>query len=690
MNIKTRILLSVIVLQIIGFSALLLNHNKRASASVLNFNRTQVSATLTATVHQLDAIAAQMERTAAGLARGGEHFQEVHHRRDTGRLRSELKRLLLRTFSSFPAAEGGGIWYEPATLDHQEDRIAPFVYRDQGQLTFTWERESGHYDYHNQPWYRLAIPADWPRNEHRPQTFYWSRPYTDSHNQQTVMTVAVPMYDEKQKLLGVATVNWNAGKMLQPLEGLQISPGTRVALYDPLSARFLTAETISPLSLLNNPGQSFSREHQTASGDYLFAARTQTGLIIAALVPRQELATLVSGFLAGNMGVNIAIAVVFIAVMALVLTILFRPFEQILQRLRDAVLLNSQSDRLTFNPIRYDDSNEFSPIVDTFNTLVDQIARYTDRLSRTNTLLYAEQRRAEELNSTLEQKVSERTRELAEKNQELNESLRMLKLTQQQLVNLEKHAALGDIVAGLAHEINTPLGISVTAVSALEEQLRDLEEQFRSHKLTRQSFDEYTELTREGVSIAADNLRRAADLIARFKQVAVDQASEQKRDFELCDYLNSILTSLRPGYKYRPVKVELNCAQRVIISSYPGALAQIITNLITNSLTHGFPPDRDDRDHPGNITLTVTEEGQNVCIIYRDDGAGMSEDTRNHLFDPFFTTRAQHGGSGLGTYIIQDLVCHQLQGTLEVSSSPGAGCEFIIRLPRRLRPADNN
>lgn len=685
MNIKTRILLFVIILQITGFTALLLTYNKRASNSVLNFNRHQVNTTLTATLHQLDATAIQMERTAAGLARGGEHFQEAHHRHSIPKIRNELQRLLLRTFTGFSEAEGGGIWYEPGVLSADEPRIAPYVYRAAGQLTFSWQRENPQYDYTGQTWYQQTIPAGWPRNEHRPQDFYWTAPYIDIPGSgQRLMTVAVPMYDDHQTLLGVATVNWDVSRILSTLSGLHLTSGTRVILYDSSSGEFLTEDALTDTALLTVAADGQSHEQQTSSGDYLFAARSKTGLIIAVNIPQRDLADLVSSFLATSMTINITIAIAFVGLMALALTILFRPFEQILERLRTVISVNRDGDRLIFRPIHYTAYNEFTPIVNTFNTLVSQITEFTDRLSHTNAQLQQEQRRAEELNNTLEQKVAARTVELAEKNREAEESMRRLKLTQQQLVTLEKHAALGDIVAGLAHEINTPLGISITAVSALEEQLSELEALYERHGLDAHGFREFIEFAREGVSITTDNLRRAADLISRFKQVAVDQASEQQRDFELCDYLSSILTSLRPSYKYRPVDVELQCSGSVIITSYPGAIAQIITNLLMNSLTHAFPPDEDDRRQRGHITLQVSSGEKEVCIRYQDNGKGMSEDIQQRLFTPFFTTRQQQGGSGLGTYIIHDLVSHQLHGRLEVHSAEGAGCEFIIYLPLHL------
>ncbi|MAD45264.1 MAG: hypothetical protein CMH98_09680 [Oceanospirillaceae bacterium] len=681
MSIKFRILLTVVLLQVLGFAALLLNYNQRAHVAVVDFNRSQVMASLQASASQMDAMSAQMERTAAGLARGGEHFDEVHHRKNLQKVRNELQRLLLRTFSSFPDAIGGGIWYEPYALSPHEETVGAYVYRSDIGLSFTWDYEE---TYSGSWWYQLGIPSAWPRNEHRPQYFYWTTPFVNDSGQWSMRVVA-PMYDDHQKLLGVATVDWALPEIMGSLQNLRVTPDSKPVLYSPRMAEYLGGTSLDiddPFAAMDSSYKT--QELATPDGNYLYAVRSKTGLILAVCIPGDELSNLVAGFISQTLVVNLFIIIVFVTIMLITLEMLFRPLDRILTALRTSIRFDSGTGQITFAPLQVDSHNEFTQIIETFNRLGKQVVEFTDRLNQTNNELQNEKRRSEELNATLEQKVVERTAELAEKNREVTESLRMLKLTQKQLVDLEKHAALGDIVAGLAHEINTPLGISVTAVSAMEEQLQDMERQYNQNQLSRDYFNDYVEYTREGIDIAADNLRRAADLIARFKQVAVDQASEQKRDFELCDYINSILTSLRPSYKYRPVEVQLKCDHTLIITTYPGALAQVITNLMMNALTHAFPPEQDDRNHPGHITIELTREGDNAVLSFRDDGRGMPENTCKQLFQPFFTTRPEQGGSGLGAFIIQDLVNNQLGGSIDVSSQPGQGATFTITLPLHL------
>jgi signal transduction histidine kinase len=693
MNIKNRILLCVIILQIAGFTALLLHYNSRASNSVLEFNRQQIMSAVVASVHHLDATAAQMERTALGLARSGEHHQQQHHRTHPAEVRAVLQKLLVRTFQSFDQALGGGIWFEPYTIDPDARYFGPYAYHNGLDVMATWDLSSERYDYLNQPWYRLAIPADWPRDQPRNADLFWSPPYVDNAGTEAlIMTVDALMYDNQQQLIGIATVDWAMDELRQQVRELKLTPGTRPFLLHQSSGRYLVGpeqnselNTIVNNSNLLNLKTSNASELQEKDGEYLFAARSQTGLVLGVRIPHADLALAVQQRLADGMTINIGIAVLFISIMALVLEVLFRPFEQILNRLQSTVAYNREASQPSFRPLQYDADNEFTPIVNAFNTLVGQVDQFTRRLSDSNNQLQAEQQRVEELNTTLESKVEERTRELEQKNAEANESLRKLKLTQQQLVNLEKHAALGEVVAGLAHEINTPLGISVTAVSALEDQLKEIAQQFRNGQLNKATFDDFIQFSEEGVQITADNLRRAADLVARFKQVAVDQSSEQRRDFELGDYLQSIIVSLRPNYKYRPIDVSVECPQRIFISGYPGAVAQIFTNLMMNSLTHAFDDNSSER---GQIRIEAQQRDQQVEITFSDNGRGMDEDTLKQLFDPFFTTKRNQGGSGIGAYIIQDLVSHQLHGSLEVSSAPGQGTRFVIRFPLSRQSAD--
>jgi ligand-binding sensor domain-containing protein/signal transduction histidine kinase len=288
-------------------------------------------------------------------------------------------------------------------------------------------------------------------------------------------------------------------------------------------------------------------------------------------------------------------------------------------------------------------------------------------------------KRAEEalraLNEELELRVERRTADLRAANLELQHALDRLTLTQRQLVESEKLASLGGLVAGIAHEINTPLGIGVTAASHLAEEANRLSKLLRENRLGRSDLDRFQHAARESAELILRNLQRADRLVKSFKQVAVDQSTEDRRVVELGSCVNEIITTLGPTLKKTPHRIVLDCAQPVICETAPGALYQIITNLVMNSLAHGFVDDR-----AGTILLKIRHDEQGIVIDYQDNGVGMEELTRTRIFDPFFTTRRGQGGSGLGMHIVYNLVTQSLGGSIRVDSAPGQGIAVVIRL----------
>ena len=283
------------------------------------------------------------------------------------------------------------------------------------------------------------------------------------------------------------------------------------------------------------------------------------------------------------------------------------------------------------------------------------------------------------LNDNLEHRVEERTRALRLSNRELQFTLDELKLAQKQLVESEKMAALGGLVAGIAHEINTPLGIGVTAASHLEDETRKLMKLVDEGKVSRAALDTYQTDALSSAQLILANLRRAGHLIKSFKQVAVDQSSEQAREIDLKTYLEEILVSLGPALKKTPHRVSIKCPENLRLLTYPGAISQIVVNLVMNSLIHGF----EGIEH-GEIRIECQSYDEEWLLLYRDNGVGMSEDVRQRVFDPFFTTKRGQGGSGLGLHVVYNLVTQLLRGSLDCISAPGKGVEFQIQLPRRV------
>jgi PAS domain S-box-containing protein len=284
-----------------------------------------------------------------------------------------------------------------------------------------------------------------------------------------------------------------------------------------------------------------------------------------------------------------------------------------------------------------------------------------------------ERKRAEntmrELNLSLERQV-----------RETMSAMEKLRGAQDELIQKEKLASLGSLVAGVAHEINTPVGVGVTAASTLQEGAKRLRRLYTDDRLKRSDLEHFVSLAEESSRILLKNLQRAAELIQGFKQVAVDQTSGERRTFALKAYIAEVLLSLQPRLKKTPHTVSVDCPTDLVVDSYPGALAQILTNLIANSLEHAWPGGR-----TGQMWIRARVEDTLVILDFSDDGAGVPPDVQQRMFEPFFTTRRGTGGSGLGLSIVHNLVTQILGGSIRIRSEPGQGLALTIRFP--LRPA---
>ncbi len=278
----------------------------------------------------------------------------------------------------------------------------------------------------------------------------------------------------------------------------------------------------------------------------------------------------------------------------------------------------------------------------------------------------------DQYSDALESKVAERT--LA-----LSQSVEQLQQAQSQLIESEKLAALGGLVAGVAHEVNTPLGIAVTATSVLSETLDSLRQQFTAQTLTSQQFSDLLAQASDSTQMLVNNLQRAARLVRDFKQTAVDQVSEARSQFQVEQVLRALIASLHPETRKVPVEPLLECPSGLQMNSLPGVLTQVLANLILNSVRHAFA----DQAAP-LIEIRLQEQGEQVLLDYRDNGCGVPESLRERIFEPFFTTKRGSGGSGLGLNIVYNLVARKLGGKLEFSSQPGQGVHFRLSLPREL------
>ena len=290
---------------------------------------------------------------------------------------------------------------------------------------------------------------------------------------------------------------------------------------------------------------------------------------------------------------------------------------------------------------------------------------------------YEQDIRLREHNIILEQTVKVRTKEL-------QETLADLKQSQEKLVQSEKLASLGQLVAGVAHEINTPVGVGVTASSFMCTQILKIKDMVASGEIDKDDFNSIINNIDESGKLILSNLERAAGLIHSFKQTSADQISEEKRSFEMKEVLSDTMRTLHPKLKSTRIKHTINCPENFSVKSYPGAISQIVTNLVMNSLMHAF-----DKNDEGNINISVEKSGnESVVLSFSDDGKGIPKNIQKKIFDPFVTTKRAKGGTGLGLNIIFNIVNNVLQGKIHCESNEGKGAIFTITMPQEISSGD--
>jgi PAS domain S-box-containing protein len=263
--------------------------------------------------------------------------------------------------------------------------------------------------------------------------------------------------------------------------------------------------------------------------------------------------------------------------------------------------------------------------------------------------------------------------------EEAERALQDLKEAQVHLIQAEKMAALGSLVAGVTHEVNTPIGIALSGASLLADKARDLRVLFDAGAMRRSDFASFMETVDEASNLMLLNIERAARLMQSFKQIAVDQASEERRVFDLNDYIHEVLRSLGVRIRRSGHVVRVSCPEDLTIDSHPGAISQILTNLVMNSIIHGY-----DSGEIGRLDIAARCDGDVVELVYADNGKGIPEVIQARVFEPFFTTCRDRGGSGLGLNILYTLVTRTLRGTVRLDSGSGVGATFILRFPRAM------
>jgi signal transduction histidine kinase len=353
-----------------------------------------------------------------------------------------------------------------------------------------------------------------------------------------------------------------------------------------------------------------------------------------------------------------------IALMALIIATIFISIllTRKLRKLKEGV------DQLQQGNLAHEISLESN---DEFGDLADNVNHMARNIHRVQQQLVAEQQE-------LENRVAQRTGELVSSNARLREAIEELDRTQAQLVETEKMASLGSIVAGVAHEINTPLGISITAASSLQESVARLNNDFQCNRMTQKAFTDHLQQGAHFCNLLTTNLASSAALINNFKQMAVDQPSTDWRTLNLFNLINEVRNSLGPALSHPQLIFQNHCEESLMIHTSPGVLYQVLSTLASNALIHAFDPDQEQR-----IAVEVERDEAGVIILFKDNGKGISPENIALIFEPFFTTRKGHKDrSGLGLSIIYNLISKHLNGRIKAQSIVGEGTTFIIKLPQ--------
>ncbi|MDC8829752.1 sensor histidine kinase [Alteromonas gilva] len=366
----------------------------------------------------------------------------------------------------------------------------------------------------------------------------------------------------------------------------------------------------------------------------------------------------------------------FILILLIAIMVAFKYSQMLISPIQGIVILLQKVGRTRDYSIRFTQSHirEYNLMLDAINLLLSRVEEYVEKQQLA-------ERQHRELNSRLEEEVSQRTVALKSANSELISTLEKLHQFQHQIVENEKMASLGDMVAGVAHEVNTPIGLGITASTMMLDRLAVIDQQFKDKTLKASSMQKFISESRENLNIIYRNLDRAAQLISSFKQVAVDQSSEEPRDINVQQLIDETLMSLQPRLKKVNHVINIDCAPTLNVTCKAGPLNQILINLVMNSLIHAF-----ENIEVGHIDITVrlTDE-QKLKIIYSDDGSGIPNNIKNRIFDPFVTTKRGQGGSGLGMHLVFNLVTQALNGNITLKSEKGNGVEFTVIIPVGLK-----
>ncbi|WP_375749705.1 ATP-binding protein [Vibrio sp. HN007] len=690
MGIKKRVTLFVSIFGVcvgassIGFNQITLKN------SLLSIQEQQVEASVKLGQSKINSLFREMELASKKLALYGSELYQTKDKYSKAEAENVIQAHLTDIFILNDQSIGGGIWFEPYLFDESQKRYGPYIYKEADQLIFTWDLSTPEYNYHEHSWYKIAFDND-KLHDH---TSYWSEPYfDDAGTDELMVTVTTPILDSEGVKVGVATVDWAIKQLTDTVESIEFTDNSSSLLVSKMRQQFLSFPDASSLhlkpvtelpwglSLLDNAnGNTISKvenvEFNQQEGTIYFL-EIQHDLILGVFLPDSDYMQHINKFTSMNLLLSVFFLIVFLFGLSFTLRRLFAPLSQIIDDIQASVQVNEKSDSIRVSPIKDVGVKEFTPIIHMLNKVYEKINDYTVQIEQKNSSLIEKKKEIYELNTYLEQKVEERTQELETKAAEVIQVLDELKEAQQQMIEMEKNAALGQLVTGVAHEINTPIGVCVTATSILDEKQTTVKNDVDENKLTKPKLMDFLTEVEEVSEVLKFNLERTKQLIESFKQVSADQAVEESRVYDLHEYMELIVGSMKLSLDQEDIAINCSVPENISIHGYPGVLSQVMSNLIANSINHAFKG-VENRE----VTITVIPtESEKISLVYTDNGCGMNEESVGRVFEPFFTTKRGQGGTGLGMHITYNLVTQKLKGSISVESKPGQGVRFNMVLP---------
>lgn len=693
-GIKSRIIVFVMIFGVCAGGSLTWFNQATLKKSLLEIQERQVKASFDLGTLNLNTIVENMETSALNLANFSTeiyHLKKSFPEMDTDKV---FKTMLFDTFTIIKQSIGGGVWFEPFQLDPTIRWYGPYVYREGDKLKFTWDLSTPEYDFHNQAWYtEMFLPGNLNNNG-----VYWSEPYFDDAGTNALMvTVTAPIYDREQKIVGVTTVDWAIDHLKSELLNVEFTENSSAFLIDKDSELFLAfpdAPDVQLKSVSNfSWGKKLLREaqvnqikrvEQVTFGDFegtIFYVTTVSDLVLGIFLPDEDYLKFINEVTSRNLLFSVLLSIFFLIIMIFLLNRLFAPFSEILTAIRASISFDDKTNAIKVSAIEESKDTEFLSIIQALNQVYDEINHHAEVLTSSNIELKEKQLEINELNAHLEEKVKARTKELETKTKELVEVLTSLKEAQAQMVLMEKNAALGQLVAGVAHEINTPVGVCITATSVLMESYQVFNRQLQSNEVTKAVLTKFVNNVRDTLQLVIASLEKTTLLMESFKQVSIDQSNEKAREFNVLKYMKMIIESVMPVIEKMNIQVKFEIDPTLSVYSYPGVLSQVINNLIMNSVHHAFT----DIEQPEiKISCSFDEETETLVILYQDNGVGMDASTQSKVFEPFFTTKRGKGGIGLGMHITFNMVTQKLKGTIELDSVVAQGTKVQLRIPNHL------